>query len=80
MSTENINNILRSNDETAWCSAFVNWCMEASGIEGTNSAWARHWLFWGEPVNNPVRGCVVVFKRGTGGHVGFFIKQTTTSI
>ncbi|MCD4676278.1 MAG: SH3 domain-containing protein [Desulfobacula sp.] len=35
MSTENINNILRSNDETAWCSAFVNWCMEASGIEGT---------------------------------------------
>ena len=23
-------------DETAWCSAFVNWCMEQAGIRGTH--------------------------------------------
>ncbi|MBB3697633.1 TIGR02594 family protein [Flammeovirga yaeyamensis] len=80
MSTENINYHARSNDETAWCSAFVNWCMETCGFEGTNTAWARHWLNWGEPISHPVRGCVTVFKRGSGGHVGFFIKETETSI
>ena len=36
------------NDETPWCSAFVNWCMEQAGIKGTNSAWARSWLDWGK--------------------------------
>ncbi|MCK4663328.1 MAG: TIGR02594 family protein [Bacteroidales bacterium] len=79
-STENISNLAKSNDETPWCSAFVNWCMEMSGIEGTNSAWARHWLHWGEPIPKPIRGCVVIFKRGSGGHVGFYLKQTETSI
>lgn len=35
------------NDETAWCSAFVNWCMEEVGIKGTEKANARSWLKWG---------------------------------
>ncbi len=60
-------------DETAWCSAFVNWVMEEAGIEGTNSAMARSWLNWGRKIDEPVVGCIVVLKRGTGnsGHVAF---------
>lgn len=79
-STDNINNYYKSNDETYWCSAFVNWCIETSGYEGTNSAWAKHWLNWGSEIKNPFRGCIVVFKRSTGGHVGFYWKETKASI
>lgn len=64
-----------TNDETPWCSAFVNWCMTQAGITGTRSAAARSWLDWGK-VTEPVQGCVVILKRGTNpqsGHVGFYI-------
>ncbi len=63
-----------SRDETPWCSSFVNWCMEQAGFVGTDSAMARSWLKWGIGVDEPVPGCVVVLKRGTGnsGHVGFY--------
>lgn len=63
-------------DETPWCASFVNWCMEQAGRKGTDSAWARSWLKFGDPLDVPRRGCIVVFSRGeTSGHVGFFIKQ-----
>lgn len=61
-------------DETPWCSAFANWCVEKSGYEGTDSAWARSWLNWGAPLDKPRRGCVTVFQRdGNKGHVAFFL-------
>jgi len=68
------------NDETLWCSAFVNWCVEQSGVKGTDSAWARDWLHWGQSMDNPIIGCIVVFSRGDGGHVGFYIDKTPSHI
>ncbi len=71
------------NDETPWCSAFVNWCVEQSGNKGTDSAWARSWLEWGKELNVPIKGCIVVFKRPpspSSGHVAFFVSQTDTHI
>lgn len=64
-----------SDDETPWCSAFVNWCMKQAGIKGTGLANARSWLDWGTPIPDPVEGCVVILKRGTppSGHVCFFV-------
>lgn len=63
-------------DETAWCSSFVNWSMAQAGIRGTDSAAARSWLNWGQavPINaDSVRpGDVIVFPRGNNpaqGHV-----------
>ncbi len=64
-----------SDDETPWCSSFVNWCMEKAGIEGTDSAAARSWTRWGTKLTSPKKGCIVVYssRRGpTSGHVGFF--------
>jgi len=64
-------------DETPWRSAFANWAMVKAGRKGTNSALARSWLKWGEPIEEPRYGCIVVFRRGNGawqGHVGFFVK------
>jgi uncharacterized protein (TIGR02594 family) len=64
---------LAAEDETSWCSAFVNWCVERAGFEGTDSAWARSWLHWGRAIAKPQRGCIVVLARGgpESGHVGF---------
>lgn len=69
-----------ANDETYWCSAFVNWCVERSGFEGTDSAWARSWNNWGKALETPRRGCIVVFRRGSGGHVGFYIGEDGKNI
>jgi uncharacterized protein (TIGR02594 family) len=72
-----------SNDETPWCSAFVNWCIERSGFEGTDSAWARSWTNWGKKINNGRRGCIVVFTRPPdpgSGHVAFYVSETPTQI
>jgi uncharacterized protein (TIGR02594 family) len=67
-------------DETAWCSAFVNWCLKQVGIRGTNSAKARDWhdSGWGRKLDKPLPGCIVVLWRESPdhpdrlGHVGFF--------
>lgn len=69
-----------SQDETPWCSAFANWCVEQSGYEGTDSAWARSWLNWGKKTTTPERGCIVVFSRNGGGHVAFYIRETASEI
>lgn len=69
-----------ANDETYWCSAFVNWCVEKAGFEGTDSAWARSWNNWGKKIEVPRRGCIVVFRRGSGGHVGFYIGEAGNKI
>jgi uncharacterized protein (TIGR02594 family) len=68
-------------EEIPWCSSFVNFCFEESGIKGTDNRAARSWLNFGTPTNTPVRGCVVVFKRGAEGsgkgHVGFYLSGST---
>ena len=59
-------------DETPWCSAFVNWCILESGINGTNSAMAKSWLEWGMEIEEPCYGCIAVYSRVGGSHVGFY--------
>jgi uncharacterized protein (TIGR02594 family) len=63
-------------DETAWCSSFVNWCVEQSGFPGTDSAMARSWLDWGSALSEPRKGAVTVFRRDSAGpqfgHVAFY--------
>ena len=70
---------LRSRDETPWCSAFACWVMEQAGYDSPKTAWARSWhdQAWGEeePIGDPRRGAIAVFRRGHGGHVGFFIED-----
>jgi uncharacterized protein (TIGR02594 family) len=64
-------------DEVPWCSAFVCWVMEQTGIASTRSAAARSWLKWGKALEQPVPGCVVVLTREGhpgSGHVGFYVR------
>ena len=69
---------LPGEDKIPHCSAFVNWCIEQSGLPGTKNGMARSWLNWGFPLVKPVLGCVVVLRRGVDprlGHVGFFLDE-----
>lgn len=72
-----------TDDETPWCSSFVNWCIQTAGVGATRSAAARSWLQWGEALSQPKEGCIVVLKRGTKpwqGHVGFYVKEKDDQI
>lgn len=65
-------------DEISWCSAFVNWCFQQAGLEGTKSAAAISWSKWGNNVREPRIGDIVVFRRVDSswrGHVGFYVGQ-----
>lgn len=59
-------------DETPWCSSFVNWVVRKCGLKGTNSAAAKSWMKWGKELKKPVKGCIVVFSRKGGNHVAFY--------
>lgn len=64
-------------DETPWCSVFVNWCCKKAGLQRTHKSNARSWLSVGLPVTAPNPGDVVIFWRSSPhswkGHVGFFM-------
>lgn len=66
-----------TDDKIAWCSAFMCWCLEQAGIISTKSAMARSYLSWGEALEMPYEGCVVILKRGNppSGHVAFYVKE-----
>lgn len=80
----NLNKKMAGRDETPWCSSFANWCVKGSGLKGTNSAMARSWMKWGEKLDTPREGCIVVFARPSAGpnsgHVAFFVKETAERI
>lgn len=63
-------------DETPWCAAFVGAMLERSNIRSTRFESAKSYLDWGVPLDVPVYGCVAVFTRVGGGHVGFVVGQT----
>jgi len=62
-------------DETPWCSSFVNWCVGNAGYTVTGSAAARSWAKYGQSCK-PHPGCIVVMTRTGGGHVGFYVRET----
>ena len=68
-----------------WCGDFVETCIRMGlphepllGALGTNPYWARNWLLFGQETK-PAPGAVLVFERGSGGHVGFAIGQDETN-
>ena len=67
-----------------WCGDFVETCIRIGlpdepllGALDTNPYWARNWLMFGREVK-PVTGAVLIFSRGSGGHVAFAIGQDDT--
>jgi uncharacterized protein (TIGR02594 family) len=75
-------------DCTAWCSAFVNWCIQrgrtgrddAANLTPTKrSAASMSFRDWGRQTREPKPGDIAVFQSRNSpshGHVGFFSSQT----
>ena len=66
-----------NDDETAWCSIFMNWCAQKADLHGSKEVSARSWLTTGNLVITPEPGDVVVYWRedigSWKGHVGLFM-------
>lgn len=62
-------------DETPWCAAFVGAMLETVGVISTRFESAKSYEKWGVKLDAPAVGCVVVFTRDGGGHVGFVVGQ-----
>ena len=67
-----------------WCGDFVETSIRMAlpdepllSALGTNPYWARNWLLFGQAVQ-PITGAVLIFERGSGGHVGFVVGQDDT--
>jgi len=58
-----------NSENTPWCAGCVNWSLQQAGIQGDNSLYAMDFAIkkWGQELNNPALGAIVVFNH----HVGF---------
>lgn len=66
-------------DETAWCGvAVAAWMKESGSAIPKHYYRARAWLDWGTALTMPALGCVVVFDRRGGGHVGLVVGRDQT--
>lgn len=71
-------------DETAWCAAFVNWCLLRAGMPHTGKLNARSFLKYGVETVKPQLGDIVVLWRisptSAYGHVGFYITEQQNTV
>lgn len=59
-----------------WCGGAVAYWLTKCGISIPKAYFrARAWEDWGTALAAPVVGCIVVFTRQGGGHVGFVVGQ-----
>jgi uncharacterized protein (TIGR02594 family) len=70
---------------TAWCAAFVNWCLREAGVPHLGYSTAISWLEFGTPLPAPVYGCITIVPPSTDtgsstGHVAFYEKTEGKSV
>lgn len=61
---------------TPWCGSFVAACLARAGVGKhipKDFPMARSWARAGASLAKPAYGCIVVFTRTGGGHVGFVV-------
>jgi uncharacterized protein (TIGR02594 family) len=65
-------------DEIPWCGLFMAHVCRVAGVDGVrNPLWARNWNNYGTRVTKAMLGDVLVFSRGSGGHVGIYVGEDT---
>lgn len=61
-------------ESVPWCGTFVATCLQEVGLPIPQHWYrARAYLDYGTSVLAPTLGCIVVFARAGGGHVGFAV-------
>lgn len=65
-------------DSIPWCGLFVAYVLSQVGIIGSDQPlWAKSWAAYGFKLLEPAFGCIIVFTRQGGGHVGFYIGENS---
>lgn len=65
-----------TDDETPWCGVFVAGVLNECGLPYPKEYYrALSWLNAGRRIERAAVGCVVVFVRQGGGHVGFVVGE-----
>jgi uncharacterized protein (TIGR02594 family) len=68
--------IVVKDDETPWCGTFMAHVMvEVKIAPPAIAVRASSWAGWGRQLNTPRLGCVLVFTRAGGGHVGLYLGE-----
>lgn len=63
-------------DSIPWCGLFVAYIMAQNGFQIVNNPlWAQNWNKLGVKLSEPAFGCIMVFNRDGGGHVGFYVSE-----
>lgn len=61
-------------DETPWCGVFIAHCMKEALLPYPSKYYrALEWNSYGIKLDRPAYGCIVVFSRTGGGHVGIVV-------
>lgn len=63
-------------DDIAWCALAINGILHDVGLKGTGTLAAGDFARWGQDATAALGlGCILVFKRPGGAHVGFYIGE-----
>ena len=63
-------------DEVPWCGLFAAVVVKRAGFAVVaGPLWARGWAAFGQAADRASLGDVLVFARGSGGHVGFYVAE-----
>ncbi len=63
-------------DSIPWCGLFVALCAKRAGFPFDQKALsAKEWARWGQKIDTPMLGDVLVFVRDGGGHVGIYVAE-----
>lgn len=65
-----------TDDDIPWCGLYVGIVVKRAGFEPVKTPlWARSWLNFGTKQPIGMLGDILVFARGSGGHVGFYVGE-----
>lgn len=69
-----------SDDDIPWCGLYAAIVCHRSGKPVVKDPlWARNWAKFGTKSPQAALGDVLVFERGSGGHVGFYVAEDATA-
>lgn len=72
-------NRVYTSDEIPWCGLFIAKVVKDADYEPVKDPlWARNWAKFGTKVEEAMLGDILVFQRGSGGHVGIYIAEDST--
>lgn len=63
-------------DSVPWCGLWAAYVVRQAGWDDpVNPLWARNWLTWGTEEKRAALGDILVFERGSSGHVGMYVGE-----